>query len=91
MADLTPLVLNKEIDYLTHQFPKSAMESFQDMGYETIQSECSDGIALYINQEVKPLDSLEVRQALAFVIDRDRVGDFALPGVTSISSRKPCP
>ncbi len=82
VADLTPLVLNKEIDYLTHQFPNSAMESFLDIGYETIQSEGSDGIALYINQEVKPLDLLEVRQALAFIIDRDRVGDFALPGVT---------
>nr|WP_300004808.1 ABC transporter substrate-binding protein [Tissierella sp.] len=82
VADLTPLVLNKEVDYLTHQFPSASMESFKQAGYNTIQLEGSDGIGLYINQDVKPLDKKEVRQALAHIIDRNRVAEFALPGVT---------
>ena len=82
VADLTPLVLNKEVDYLTHQFPSASMESFKAAGYSTIQLEGSDGIGMYINEDVKPLDKKEVRQALAHIIDRDRVAEFALPGVT---------
>lgn len=82
VADLTPLVLNKEVDYLTHQFPASSMEGFIDAGYETIQLPGVDGLAMYINGAVEPLDQKEVRQALAYVINRDLVGEFALPGVT---------
>lgn len=82
VADLTPLVLNKEVDYLTHQFPAPSMESFKNFGYTTIQGIGNDGIGMYINGAVKPLDQKEVRQALAYIIDRNRVGEFALPGVT---------
>lgn len=82
VPDLTPLVLNKEVDYLTHQFPASSMENFIETGYETIQLQGSDGIGLYINEDVEPLGIKEVRQALAYIIDRERVGEFALPGVT---------
>ena len=82
VADLTPLVLNKEVDYLTHQFPAPSMESFKNVGYATIQGIGNDGIGMYINEAVKPLDQKEVRQALAYIIDRNRVGEFALPGVT---------
>jgi peptide/nickel transport system substrate-binding protein len=82
VPDLTPLVLNKKVDYLTHQFPPASMKSFDNTGYSTIQLQGVDGIAMYFNAAVKPLDQIEVRQAIAYVIDRDRIGELALPGVT---------
>lgn len=82
VADLTPLVLNKEVDYLTHQFPAASLDSFIAAGYDTIQLPGVDGLAIYINGAVEPLGQKEVRQALAYVVDRDLVGEFALPGVT---------
>ena len=82
VPDLTPLVLNGAVDYLTHQFPAPSIETFLKMGYTTIQLTGVDGIAVYFNQAVKPLDQKEVRQAIAYVIDRSRVGELALPGVT---------
>lgn len=82
VPDLTPLVLNREVDYLTHQFPASSMQSFLNLGYETIQLQGVDGIGLYFNGAVKSLGEKEVRQALAYVIDRNKIADLALPGVT---------
>lgn len=82
VPDLTPLVLNGEVDYLTHQFPAPSLETFLKMGYTTIQLQGVDGIAIYFNEAVKPLDQKEVRQAIAYVVDRNRVGELALPGVT---------
>ncbi|NLA54616.1 MAG: hypothetical protein GX858_09755 [Clostridiales bacterium] len=82
VPDLTPLVLNGEVDYLTHQFPAPSLETFLKMGYTTIQLQGVDGIAIYFNEALKPLDQKEVRQAIAYVVDRNRVGELALPGVT---------
>lgn len=82
VTNLTPLVLNKEIDYLTHQFPASSMQTFMGLGYQKIQLQGVDGIGLYFNGAVKSLGQKEVRQALAYVIDRNRIGELALPGVT---------
>lgn len=82
VPDLTPLVLNGEVDFLTHQFPAATMESFEGMGYSTLQVAGVDGIALYFNEAVKPLDSQEVRQAIAYIVDRNKVGELALPGVS---------
>ena len=82
VADLTPLVLNGEVDFLTHQFSAATMETFENMGYEMLQVAGVDGIALYFNEAVEPLDKVEVRQAMAYVIDRERVGELALPGVS---------
>lgn len=82
VPDLTPLVLNKQVDYLTHQFPSSSIETFKALGYKTIQIQGMDGIALYFNCALEPLDSTAVRQAISYVIDRERIGQLALPGVT---------
>ena len=82
VPDLTPLVLNSQVDYLTHQFPASSMQSFLNLGYETIQLQGVDGIGLYFNGAVKSLGEKEVRQALAYIIDRNKVAELALPGVT---------
>lgn len=82
VAALTPLVLNGEVDFLTHQFPASSLDTFEGMGFKIMQVAGVDGLAIYFNQTVAPLDIKEVRQALAYVIDRNRVGELALPGVT---------
>lgn len=82
VAALTPLVLNGEVDFLTHQFPAATMDTFADMGYTIMQVDGVDGLAIYFNEAVAPLAIKEVRQAIAYVIDRDRVGELALPGVT---------
>ena len=82
VASLTPLVLNNEVDFLTHQFPAASMQTFEGMGYHTLQVNGVDGIAVYFNQAVEPLGNKQVRQALAYVIDRERVGSLALPGVS---------
>jgi len=80
---LTPLVLNGQVDFLTHQFPAPSLETFASMGYKIMQVDGVDGIAIYFNEAVAPLDLTEVRQAIAYVVDRNRVGKLALPGVTS--------
>lgn len=80
---LTPLVLNQEVDFLTHVFPLASVETFVGNGYDVIEAHGRDGIALYFNESVAPLDQKDVRQAIAYVIDRDRVGELALPGTTA--------
>lgn len=82
VPELTPLVLNGSVDFLTHQFPAASLETFVGMGYTTLQVAGVDGIALYFNEAVAPFDSKEVRQAIAYVIDRAKVGELALPGVS---------
>lgn len=82
VAALTPLVLNGEVDFLTHQFPAASMETFEGIGYSTLQVDGVDGIAIYFNQAVAPLAIKEVRQAIAYVVDRAKLGELALPGVT---------
>ena len=82
VADLTPLVLNGEIDYLTHVFPAGTNAAFQARGIEFIQTPGMDGLAIYFNHNHPQLGIREVRQALAYAIDREEVGALALPGVT---------
>lgn len=82
VPDLTPLVLNGEIDFLTHVFPAASVATFEQMGYQMRQVAGRDGLAMYFNESVKPLDQVEVRQAIAHVVDRVRVGEVALAGIT---------
>ncbi len=82
VPDLTPLVLSGEMDYLTHIFPASSMQAFEQMGYDFIQLPGVDGLAIYFNHAIEPLGDVRVRQAIAHVIDRERIGRLALPGVS---------
>jgi peptide/nickel transport system substrate-binding protein len=82
VSSLTPLVLNNKIDYLTHVFPAGTMQTFESMGVKFIKLSGRDGIALYYNHLKKPLNNEKVRQAIAYIIDREEVGKLAVPGVT---------
>lgn len=82
VPDLTPLVLSGQMDYLTHVFPASSMQAFERAGYSFIQLPGVDGLAIYFNHALEPLNDVRVRQAIAHVVDRDRIGKLALPGVT---------
>lgn len=82
VPDLTPLVLSGQMDYLTHVFPSSSMQAFERMGYDFIQLPGVDGLAIYFNHALEPLGDVRVRQAIAHVIDRERIGRLALPGVS---------
>ncbi|MEA4863770.1 MAG: ABC transporter substrate-binding protein [Sphaerochaeta sp.] len=82
VPDLTPLVLSGKIDYLTHVFPASSMQAFERAGYTFVQLPGVDGLAIYFNHALAPLGDVRVRQAIAHVIDRNRIGQLALPGVS---------
>jgi len=78
-AEAMPLVLAGEIDYSTHGYTPSDVETFQSMPNLDILSGPT-GVApgLWFNQSVYPLDVKEVRQAFAYVIDREENAAVAM-------------
>lgn len=75
---VTPLVANGELFYATHGFPPATEKSFIDAGIDIIRGPTYSGPALYFNYGVYPLDKVEVRQAMAYVIDREQNGEVSL-------------
>jgi peptide/nickel transport system substrate-binding protein len=69
----TPLILAGDLYYATDYFPPPVEKSFVDKGVKILRAPSFGGPAIYFNHSVKPLDQLEVRQAFAYAIDRDRV------------------
>jgi peptide/nickel transport system substrate-binding protein len=76
--DVTPLVLAGEVDYATHGFPPATEREFMAQGYRIIRAPIYTGPALYFNMTVHPFEVKEVRQALAYVIDRAENGNVSL-------------
>jgi peptide/nickel transport system substrate-binding protein len=74
-AEVTPLVLNGDIDYATHGFPLATDKAFQDKGYRIIRGPILTGPALYINWETAPeLQDKRLRQAIAMAFNREEAG-----------------
>ena len=74
-AEVTPLVLNGDIDYATHGFPLATDKAFQDKGYRIIRGPILTGPALYINWEKAPeLQDKRLRQAIAMAFNREEAG-----------------
>jgi peptide/nickel transport system substrate-binding protein len=74
-AEVTPLVLNGDIDYATHGFPLATDKAFQDKGYRVIRGPILTGPALYINWEKAPeLQDKRLRQAIAMAFNREEAG-----------------
>jgi peptide/nickel transport system substrate-binding protein len=70
---VTPLVLQKLIDYATHGFAVATEKQFQAEGVHILRPPIYSGPALLINyQKVRALAAKEVRQAIAYAVDRDQ-------------------
>jgi len=76
--DVTPLILAGDVDYATHGFPPATEKEYISKGYRIIRAPNYNGPALYMNQKVAPFDKKEVRQALAYAIDRNENGVISL-------------
>jgi peptide/nickel transport system substrate-binding protein len=77
--DITPVVLNKDVDYATHGFPPATEQAFQQQGIRIIRPPTYSGPALLINLDKLPeFADKRARQALAFAINRDQNGVVSL-------------
>ena len=75
---VTPLVADGSVYYATHGFPPATEASFIDAGIDIIRGPGYSGPAIYVNHEVPPLDKVEVRQAIAYAVDREPNGFVSL-------------
>ncbi len=67
---VTPLVLSGDVDYATHGFPPATEREFINLGYRIIRPPTYGGSAIYLNSQIHPLEMKEVRQAMAYAIDK---------------------
>jgi peptide/nickel transport system substrate-binding protein len=74
-AEITPLVLNGDVDYATHGFPLATDKAFQDKGYRIIRGPIFTGPALYFSWDNAPeLQDKRLRQAIAMSFNREEAG-----------------
>src|SRR5438105_4551704 len=77
--DITPIVLNKDVDYATHGFPPATEQAFQASGIRIIRPPVYSGPALLINlDKLTEFSDKRARQALAYAIDRGQNGTVSL-------------
>ena len=75
---VTPIVLAQQVDYATHGFPPATEKAFVDAGVRIIRPPIYSGPALYFNYTIYPFDVKEVRQAIAYAVDRAQNGTVSL-------------
>ena len=75
---VTPLVANEELHYITHGIPPTTEDAFTSQGIDIVRSGMNSGPAIYVNHRIYPLNQVEVRQAIAYVIDREQNGFVSL-------------
>lgn len=75
---VTPLVANEELWYITHGIPPTTEQAFTEQGIDILRTGMFTGPAIYVNYDVYPLNLVEVRQAIAYVIDRQQNGFVSL-------------
>ncbi len=75
---VTPLVANGDVWYATHGFPPATEQSFIDQGIDIIRGPGYSGPAIYVNYSIPQLAKVEVRQAMAYVINREQNGFVSL-------------
>lgn len=68
----TPLVLSGEIGHATNVYPPATVQSFVDEGLNIVTIPRGYGPALLFNHSMYPWNVVEVRQAMAYVIDRSQ-------------------
>jgi peptide/nickel transport system substrate-binding protein len=70
----TPLVLNGDVAWATNVYPPATQQAFTDAGIRLITTPRGYGPALLFNHDVYPFNIKEVRQAMAYAIDRAENG-----------------
>ncbi len=75
---ITPLVLQKKIDFATHAFPVATDQQMVKDGIRVIRFPFYTGPALFFKHDIYPLNLPQVRQAFAYAINRDETGTAAL-------------
>lgn len=68
----TPLVLSGEIAHSTNVYPPATQQAFKDAGIRLIIQPRMYGPALLMKADVYPFNIKEVRQAMAYAIDREQ-------------------
>jgi len=85
-SDITPVVMNKDVDYATHGFAVASEKTFEQNGFRILRPPVYSGPSLVFNYTTHPeLADARVRQAIAYVLDRNENGTVALG-----DSGKPC-
>ena len=77
---ITPMLMANELDYATHGFPIATERQLSKMGFRIMRPPTYAGVAVGCNNNEKsyPLNKREVRQALAYLINRDETAFCAL-------------
>lgn len=68
----TPLVLSGELAHSTNVYPPATITSFEEAGIRLVPIPRGYGPALLFNFDVPHFQKKEVRQAMAYVIDREQ-------------------
>lgn len=72
---VTPLLLQKKIDYATHGFPVASEKEFVKKGFRIIRPPVYSGPAIFFNYaKLTEFSDKRARQALAHAINRDQNG-----------------
>ena len=85
-ATITPLVLARQVDYATHGFPPATEMAFKAEGIRILRPPCFSGPALYFNHTIYPFNVKEVRQAIAYAINREENATVSL-GESAIAQK----
>ncbi|KXK49393.1 MAG: hypothetical protein IT298_07610 [Chloroflexi bacterium] len=72
----TPLVLNGDIAWATNVYPPATQQAFVDAGIRLVNVPLGYGAALLMQHDTYPFNIKEVRQAMAYAIDRDENAFF---------------
>lgn len=75
---VSPLFMAKEMDYATHGFPPATEKQFTELGIRIARPPIYSGPALYFNHNIYPLNRKEVRQAIAYAINKDENASVSL-------------
>lgn len=84
-----PLVLSGELAHSTNVYPPATMSAFVDQGINVIEIPRGYGPALLFKFGVAPLDIKEVRQAMAYAIERNQ-NAFLTNGIGATPSTCMC-
>jgi peptide/nickel transport system substrate-binding protein len=78
-SDVTATVMNKDVDYATHGFAVASEKGFESNGFRILRPPVYSGPSLVFNYSSHPeFADKRVRQAIAYVIDRNENGTIAL-------------